>query len=303
MNRKSIIYVTAVFLVVSPMIIQAKEAKLEARQKLKFVRSFYDLQEDISVMRVFPSSTASITKVFESEKVTVKPLHGKNKVHNNRFVGQSLVVSKNLHGTTDAPFSRSMFTIQHRAGISMTFEKPQTVVAMTICGPTTDMDVGMDLLFFDTKGNLIKKVNADTRHDKSLDFDSRGAVFRGLECPKPMIASVQIVPTQVPKNRIVLASIDYFCFSAVSRKEGSVTTVMDLVDQLGSEEYLARENATKKLESLSPGWLSLLRSVDTGNDPEVKLRLTQAIEALELKKINLTPDGTSESQPGEQPAP
>jgi len=282
-------------LAVSAGVIRAEEGESQTNHASTVVRSFYDLPSTVTVMKAFPSDTDAIVKQFKGRGVVVKPLPGKTKEHGYGFVSQSTVVARGLHGTIDAPFSLTMFTVQHPAGISMDFEKPQAVVAMTITGPTTQMDVGIDLLFFDEKGRLIRKVKADTQHQKELDFDSRGAVFRGLSTPMAIISSVHVVPTHVPAEaRIVLAGIDYVCFSAAVEDESSTGNVMELVAKLGHKEYQVREDATKKLESLGPDRLAVLRRIDAKDDPEARWRLLRIIHALEAKRSNLTVDGNEE---------
>jgi len=261
----------------------------------RVVRNFYELHDGVTVMRTFPTTTGPIQEQFRKAGITMAPLADEPKGNNKRFVGSSRVVWKELHGTVDAPFSKHQFTVQHRAGIRLTFNRLQAVVAMTISGPTTNTDVGMDLLFFDANGKLIKKVNADTKHIKRRNHDSRGAVFRGLQTEKPAIWEVHIIPTRIPDNvKIVLACIDYFSFSPHLANPQTIDDIKELVEVLGSARYATREEATRRLSSFGPRILPVLRRLNTEDDPEVRMRLAKVMKVLEAKKVNLTPDGKTD---------
>ena len=108
----------------------AAKGKTLADYSLRAVRSFYDLPDAANVITTFPSGTGAIIRHFQKRGITLKPLPSQGGRTSYRFVGQAQVVSHRLHGTADAPLSGTRFTVQHRAGISMTFQKPQAVVAM-----------------------------------------------------------------------------------------------------------------------------------------------------------------------------
>ena len=98
------------------------------------IRSFYELPEKITVVKAFRSDVPcslgeqGITLTDGSDKPT----------------GQDYrcnIASDQLHGTAAAPFSGTAFMVQPPDGLRMAFRKPQQIVAMTIAGPTTKMEV------------------------------------------------------------------------------------------------------------------------------------------------------------------
>ena len=273
----------------------AEGDKPPAKHTYRVLSSYYDLPDGVKVLRSFSSDGQEIIKKLREHGITVAPLPGK-RGHAFGFVGPCLVVEERMHGTADAPFAGTQFTIQHPTGVKFTFDRPQAVVGMTVSG-----DIGTDLWFYDVQGKLIEEVNADTHHVEDLGFDSRGAVFRGLAADEPIIASMHFVPTRIPPNaNIVFATIDYFCLSASAEPDAEKTrmaTVEALAAKLGDERYKTREEASEKLCALSPSYLRVLRKVEAGDDPEVQLRLARVIQSLESKKKeNLTPKGTADGK-------
>ena len=268
----------------------AEEPAAQDSPRPRVIQSYYDLPDGMTVMKEFRHFVPDIVKHFREQGMTLEPLS--ENAANSKFVGQSLVVNAELHGTVDGPFSCTTLAIQHPVGIRITFAQPQSVVAMTISGPTTGVDAGLELLFFDGKGKLIQKVNADTRHDPSLKFLSKGAVFRGLEVQKPIIASVHIVPTLVPEGKdIIAADIDYVCYRKDPPGNVPLNRIQGMVAYLGDKDFRVREEASKKLADLGPRYLPELRSMQDADDPEVSERLKQVIQSVEAMKINLTPNG------------
>jgi hypothetical protein len=292
MISRSYMYFLAVTLSTGLPCLGAEQAESKTNQVVSVIRSFYDLPEDATVIKAFPRSTGSIVRHFANEGITVEPLPGNASGHGYGFVGP---VSHSLHGTTDAPFGRSLFALQHRPGILLRFRKPQSVVAMTIAAPTTRMDVGIDLLFCDERGKQLATVNASTEHVEGLGFDNRGCVFRGLRTQRPVISAVHIVPTHIPDGvKIVLAQIDYVSFADSAEDPELRQRIMEGVEGLGAPEYELREHATIRLSSLEPCALSILNAIDAGDDPEVTMRLRRVIAAVEKKRVNVTPNGQSE---------
>lgn len=272
--------------------------------QLTVVDSYFALPQYKTVVKEFASTGTKIVRQLDELGIVAKPLTGKQKTHGYGFVGPSLVVNRNLHGTIEAPFSRTMFTVQHPAGIELRFEELKSFVGMTIVGPTTNTDIGLNMKFLDDQGVLIKLVNADTLHqDKSeLGFDSRGAVFRGLVMQESRIRSVQIVPTKIPENcTIVLASIDFLCFSnsdsAIKNADSyskALDEIRDWVDQFDSESYDIRELASRNLSKLEPEYVAFFESIPPGPSVESKVRLAMIIRDLRGKGLNLTPNGNKE---------
>lgn len=283
---------------------QPEKSSDEDSSQFTIVDSYYDLPQVKTVVKEFRGTSRWILEQFDELGIAVKPLTGKERAHGYGFIGHSLVVRSQLHGTVEAPFSRTKFTLQHPAGIELRFKKLKSFVAMTLSGPTTSTDVGLDMRFLDDNGNLITSINADTKHQNKneLGFDSRGAVFRGLMLETSRIRAVQIVPTSIPDNcKIVLAGIDYLCFSngeSTDKEAATISLAYDeirsLVEQLDSEIYATRELATQKLYKLEPSYVAFLESMPQRPSMEAKARLAMILRSLRGKGINLTPDGNKE---------
>lgn len=273
--------------------LHAEEPAAHDDPRPRIIQSYYDLPDQMNVMKEFRHFVPDIVQQFREQGMTLEPIS--DKAAKSEFVGPSVVVDAQLHGTADAPFSHKTLAIQHPGGIRITFAEPQSVVAMTLRGPTTGIDAELNLLFFDGKGQLIQKVNANTRQDPRLKFRSNGAVFRGLEVRKPIIAAVHIVPSFASGSRgIIVAHIDYICVRKDPSNGVPVDRIQEMVADLGNKDFRVREEATKKLANLGPRCLPELRRSDDADDPEVSSRLEQVIRSLESEKINLTPNGVVE---------
>jgi DNA-binding beta-propeller fold protein YncE len=144
----------------------------------RVIRSFHDLPEQTTVVKEFRRDAP---EVLAQHGITLTAGSDKPTGHDYRFWGPCTVADDQLHGTVAAPFSATAFMVQHPNGPRLAFRKPQRIVALTIAGPTTRTEAAMELRFSDTEGRLLATVAATTQHDPQLPFDSRGAIFRGLD--------------------------------------------------------------------------------------------------------------------------
>jgi len=257
-------------------------AKLTNDKNSAVVRSYYELPEDITVVKSFArEGEQSIIEALKKQGITCAAIEGGNSVG---------AVWGGMHGTANAPFGGSMLGLRSRSGISLTFKEPQSAVGMTITRHFNGGDIGIDMLFLDKDGKLIRKVNANPQGIENGNPVTWGAVFRGLKMKTPEISSVHVIPARIPDNpRMELAFLDYLCYSSTSDETDPRKEIEELVKKLGAQEYKEREGATTKLMSLHPNLLPILRRMDPGKDPEIRLRLERVVESLEAKKVNLTP--------------
>lgn len=88
------------------------------------------------------------------------------------------------------------------------------------------------------------------------------------------------------------------------REEAQAERVRQLIDQLGAEEFKAREAATRELQQIGkPALPALRRAAETTDDPEVRSRAQRVIEAVEgtpepeIKRPDLRQPGGRSIQP------
>ena len=107
-----------------------------------------------------------------------------------------------------------MFSLNDPQGIRFAFDKPQSFFGLTVIGHTIGADAKLKLVYYDADGKQVATVKAETVQVKNLNYDSRGAVFRGLATPSAQIAFVDLIPTHLDKQqKIVIAGIDYLCLA------------------------------------------------------------------------------------------
>lgn len=252
------------------------------------IRGFHELPVGITVVKEFRRDAP---EVFAALGIKLTAGSDKPTGHDYRSWGPCTVANNQLHGTAAAPFSGTAFMVQHPDGLRLVFSKPQRIVAMTIAGPTTRTEAEMELSFYDSENKLLATVPATTEHDPQLPFDSRGAIFRGLDTGEPRIASVHARPLKVaPHSAICIALIDYVCFTDQPRDVDREQQVRAWIAGLGADDHKTREESSRQLKELSPAWLPVLRAAQT-DDPEVSVRLREVLETLTAKQSNLTPNG------------
>ncbi len=262
------------------------------REKSTGIQSFGQIPNDVTIIKTFKYSETQMLRDLQAIGINVEGITKGRLKSGEDFVGGMTVVAKNLHGTADAPFSRSAFTLNDPLGIRITFDEPKALVAMTLIGPTTNTDAKLKLVFYDVDGKELATENADTRHVKNDGFDSRGAVFRGLSTEQANIKSVALVPTELSeKQRIVIAGIDYLCLSDKPIETGKPKNLDSLVAKLSSDEFSVRRNAEEELVSLGPAVLRFLPDPANEKDAETKFRLESVVTRITKSRSNPTPNG------------
>ena len=260
-------------------------------QRTEAINSFRQIPKNTTIIKSFPGSTNLMLKDLAAQGITLSGITEGRLTSGANFVGRMSISSRTLHGTADAPFSSDMFSLNDPRGIRFTFDEAKAIFGMTLIGPTTNVEARLKLVFYDAAGNELGTVIADTQHRKELGFDSRGAIFRGLSTPTPIITRVDLIPTELNKDqKIVIAGIDYLCIgqSPVSSKPENLD---QLVANLSSGDFNVRTKAEEELVSLGQTVLQFLPNPIAENNAETKFRLKSVIARISRFESNPTPDG------------
>lgn len=261
-------------------------------QRTDTINSFRQIPRNTTIIKSFPYSKDLMLKDLAAQGITLSGITDGRLTSGANFVSGMSVCSRMLHGTADAPFSCDMFSLNDPLGIRFVFDEAKAIFALTLIGPTTNVEARLKLVFYDAAGNELGTVIADTQHQKELGFDSRGAIFRGLSTPTPIITRVDLIPTELNKDqKIVIAGIDYLCIGELPVSSDKPENLDQLVANLSSDDFNVRTKAEDQLVSLGRRVLRFLPNPVAENDAEAKFRLNSVIARISQTDSNPTPNG------------